>query len=111
MRGRKRYYSPSELNQIARTSHHPKQAKAAAEYIDAGWRCYGTRTLASGEMVVFLSHPAGGCHGVMLPNGRLERNKVGQKRVTWSWGDVRAAGTMDGTIKYDDLERPIQQEV
>ncbi len=105
VRTKRSYFTPDELNAMARNSKHPKQAQKCKELLDFGWRCYGTKTMQD-AMVVQMTHPEG-TGGIVFPNGRLVRPKVNEKTVRWDWKDVYAAATMDGTVQYDDLERPI----
>ena len=99
------YVSPAELNALALNSQHPKQAAKCKELLDFGWRCYGTET-REGVMIAKMTHPEG-TFGIVFPNGRLIRPKLNEKTVRWDWKDVYAAATMDGAVRYDDLERPI----
>jgi hypothetical protein len=110
MHKRRHYITQEELNAAALNSRHPKQAKAAAEYIAAGWHVYQTITDGGGStsMIVFLQH--GEMFGVMYPNGRCIGPAVGKRKVRLNWKDIRAAASMDGTLKLTTKTRETKQD-
>lgn len=87
MRSRRRY-TQEQLDEAARRSPHPKQAAAAAKYLDDGWHVCQTET-RGGCTVVMMQR--GEMFGVMYPNGRFIRPLVGKKVVAFDWRDARAA--------------------
>lgn len=86
--------SQTELNEHGVTGQFDKQNTAVAEYLGKSWRVSRIQSRGNAR-VVGIDHPDSvTTFALVLPNGRVVRNRVGQRTIPFNWADVAAAARM-----------------
>ena len=83
--------SQGELNAMALNTGHKFQKARIIQLLKFGWRAYSIRSRSAYGSVVFISISGigGNKSAIVYPNGLMIPFKKNQKRMEYTWDDVK----------------------